>query len=896
MSFWNTLRLRNKLIVGFSIPALVIAGLSILINVSLNRLQNASAWVAHTHTAIGYGDTLLSAMIDMETGLRGYLISGSDVFLEPYDKGETVFLSTLVTARKHVSDNPAQLRRLDQIETLQTAWITDHAEPAIALRVKVNAGAAVDERFRVLSARTVGKEKFDGFRAVMAELDALMTETRNEPANKLIQAMLMSMINQETGQRGFLLTGKEESLEPFVAGREAFADAASQLAALFAQSSDQRLAGAKELVNKAVGLSEDWVSNAAQPEIDERRAKNNFPLTILDIAEFIGRGLGKASMDELRSLVDAFTSAERDLIVVRENDAQRTVVMTRYFAIVGALLAVLSSIFLVILITRNVGNQLGTEPSTLEEIARAIAGGDLEQDLTTDRKATGVYAAMQTMQSNLRQRREQDRVLSAEMERVTQALDCTSSPVLVTDTDHTVVFHNRSAVTMFKALEPFLRKTLPNFTADKLIGLSLSNLQGGSGIADSRLASLAQPLENDLNMGGFSIRQTFSPVIDEDGNRLGVVAEWLDRTTQVAVENEVQGLVKAALQGDLSQRLGTSNKKDFFLLLSEQMNALMTVCDTVVNDAIGVFSALSRSDLTVGMQGQYLGSFAALKQHANQTIHQLTDTLSKVKTHAITLDTASGALRKLNNQMYSTAESSAHQANVVSSAAEQIRTNINNVATAGEEMSASIREIARNSAEASKIAGDAVALAESTGTTVRQLSTSSTDIGHVIKVINSIAEQTNLLALNATIEAARAGDAGKGFAVVANEVKELAKETAKATDEIQRKVSTIQTDSDSAVAAIVDIDKIIQLINEIQMTTAAAVEEQAATTNEIVRSVSEAAHGSNQIAENILLASDGAQQTLVTTNHALTSTGELAELAAGLRDLVDQFDMRADSN
>jgi methyl-accepting chemotaxis protein len=162
-------------------------------------------------------------------------------------------------------------------------------------------------------------------------------------------------------------------------------------------------------------------------------------------------------------------------------------------------------------------------------------------------------------------------------------------------------------------------------------------------------------------------------------------------------------------------------------------------------------------------------------------------------------------------------------------------------------------------------------------------------------VINTIAEQTNLLALNATIKAARAGDAGKGFTVVANEVKDLAKTIARATEEIERKVATIQADSDSAVVAIGGIEKIIQEINEIQITIAAAVEQQATTTDEIVRSVTEAAEGSNNIAETILEASTGAEKTLASTTGAQHSTDEFAKLAKGLRGLVGQIGLSSDN-
>jgi len=319
------------------------------------------------------------------------------------------------------------------------------------------------------------------------------------------------------------------------------------------------------------------------------------------------------------------------------------------------------------------------------------------------------------------------------------------------------------------------------------------------------------------------------------------------------------------------------------------MDCRLTACDDVVKDTVRVFSALSRYDLTQNISADYKGSFRDVKEKANQTVVQLNNIVGQVKSDATQLDSSSIALSELNDRINSTAETSSDQARSVSTAAEQISANIGGVATASTQMSASISEIARNASDATRIAGEAVALAESTELTVRKLSASSNDIGDVIKVINSIAEQTNLLALNATIEAARAGDAGKGFAVVANEVKELAKETAKATEEISGKIATIQTDSNSAVTAIGSIDSTIQSINEIQIMIAAAVQEQTATTNEISRSVNEAADGSTDIAENSSNAAAGAEESLRNSSYAKQSTQELADLAAELRTRMEQF-------
>jgi methyl-accepting chemotaxis protein len=256
---------------------------------------------------------------------------------------------------------------------------------------------------------------------------------------------------------------------------------------------------------------------------------------------------------------------------------------------------------------------------------------------------------------------------------------------------------------------------------------------------------------------------------------------------------------------------------------------------------------------------------------------------------AVVLASASEELTAVSQQMSNSATETSTQAGVVSAASEQVSRNVASVATSAEEMNASIREIARNAQEAAKIATNAVKAAKETNETVRKLGESSTEIGKVIKVITSIAQQTNLLALNATIEAARAGEAGKGFAVVANEVKELAKQTAAATEEIGRKIEAIQTDTGAAVKAIAEIGQIITQINDIQNTTASAVEEQTATTNEIARNAQEAASGGNEITRNITSVSQAAQHTVQGSGNVMDASRELSNLAGELNRVVEQF-------
>ncbi len=250
---------------------------------------------------------------------------------------------------------------------------------------------------------------------------------------------------------------------------------------------------------------------------------------------------------------------------------------------------------------------------------------------------------------------------------------------------------------------------------------------------------------------------------------------------------------------------------------------------------------------------------------------------------------ASEELTSVSAQMGTTAEETSSQANVVAAASEEVSTNVQSVSTGSEEMTAAIQEIAQNTTEAAKVAAQAVSVAEATNDTVGKLGQSSAEIGSIIKVINSIAQQTNLLALNATIEAARAGEAGKGFAVVANEVKELAKETTKATESISRMIETIQGDTKGSVDAIAQITTIIKQVNDYMNTIASAVEEQTVTTNEMARNVTEASKGSMEISSNIVNVAEAAKNTTEGATQTQQAAAELARMAADLQTVVTKL-------
>ncbi len=450
--------------------------------------------------------------------------------------------------------------------------------------------------------------------------------------------------------------------------------------------------------------------------------------------------------------------------------------------------------------------------------------------------------------------------LERDMARVRSMMENAPINMMYADRDLVLRYLNPASLTTLRKIEEHL--PIP---PDKFLGASIDVFHKNPAHQRRMLADPKNlPHRAQIGVGPETLDLLVSPIFDNKGVYMGPMVCWELVTEKLAIERNSREMAEREQRGARE--------------LAEKVDSILVAVKHAAN-----------GDLTHTIDVQGDDAIGQLCQGLRQLFSTLRDSFAQIAENSAGLAASSEELSNVSNQMGQNADRTSQQANTVASAAEEVSRSVQTVAAATEEMGASIKEIARSASEAARVALSAVDVAENTNVTVGKLGDSSAEIGKVIKVITSIAQQTNLLALNATIEAARAGEAGRGFAVVANEVKELAKETARATEDIGAKIEAIQNDTRGAVTAIGEISAIINQINELQTTIASAVEQQNATTVEIARNVAEAARGSSEIAANIGGVAEAAHSTSEGAADTQRASTELSRMAAALQNLVERF-------
>ena len=425
------------------------------------------------------------------------------------------------------------------------------------------------------------------------------------------------------------------------------------------------------------------------------------------------------------------------------------------------------------------------------------------------------------------------------VKRVLEALDSSSTNIMIANAEREVIYMNRSMVDTMEEAESDLRKVLPQFRAGDIMGKSMDRFHANPNHQMGILEGLKDTLISEIKVGRRHFKLTANPIYAENGDRIGTVVEWLDRTKEVNAEIEINDMVTASLRGDFTKRIDESDKEGFLKIVSEGLNELIKTTESGLNEVSNVLLAISQGDLTKRITSDYQGTFNDLKNYTNSTTENLVSVISKIREASDTINNASSEIAQGNADL--------------STRTEQQASSLEETASSMEEITSTVRLNAENANQANGLASQASQVASNGGdliqevvVTMSSINESSQKIADIIGVIDGIAFQTNILALNAAVEAARAGEQGRGFAVVASEVRTLAQRSANAAKDIKDLISDSVSKVESGNSLVnqsgetmKEIVTAIQRVNDIMSEIAAASAEQASGIDEVSKAVTQ---------------------------------------------------------
>ncbi|WP_166423293.1 CHASE3 domain-containing protein [Paraglaciecola sp. 20A4] len=377
MNILNKMKVSYKISIGYGVILILMLVTSLVVSISISSIIDASRWVNHTYEVIRKAESVQAVMVDMETGQRGFLIAGEDEYLDPYNAGRAVFEELIIEGQQLTSDNLPQVERWKEIDSLESQWAKEVARPEIEARRQVTLGAKAQANFKNISKRLIGKNIFDGIRAMLADLDNQFRQTNNTKGIQLVTLITLDLVYMETGQRGFLLSGQDTSLEPYIGGQQSLKVHLDQARNIL-QGGTVSVSNINEIEKKI----DDWINLAAQPEINARREMNNYPLTIDDVTNMMRNGKGKLLMDKIRSVLKDIVNAEELLIITRGDEQHATSFFAKSFSILGTGIAVVISGFIAFFVIRSITLPI----KATNKVLRNIAQGDLTQRVNVTTK------------------------------------------------------------------------------------------------------------------------------------------------------------------------------------------------------------------------------------------------------------------------------------------------------------------------------------------------------------------------------------------------------------------------------------------------------------------------------------------------------------------------------
>ena len=510
-------------------------------------------------------------------------------------------------------------------------------------------------------------------------------------------------------------------------------------------------------------------------------------------------------------------------------------------------------------------------------VANSIADGRLDTfiDPAGNDEASDLLRALERMQHDLKARIESDNLVSAENLRIRNALDSASTNIMIADKDGVIVYANPAVLNMLRTAESDIRKSLPQFSVDAIVGGSFDRYHRNPAHQRQVLGATMSPITTQLSLGGRTFSLNGSPVFDASGARLGMAVEWMDRTQELAIEKQVAEVISAANAGDFSRRIDTQNMQGFFLQISNGVNELLERNNSAMQEIGDMFGRLAEGDLTLMIETEYQGKLAELRDNANSTVENLRNIVSSIQESSDAINTAAREIAQGNTDL--------------SSRTEEQASSLEETASSMEELTGTVRQNADNAKDANLLAVKAEAVAIEGGVVVSQMvgtmeeiHQSSSKISDIIGVIDGIAFQTNILALNAAVEAARAGEQGRGFAVVASEVRSLAQRSAAAAKEIKTLISDsvvkVNSGSKLAVQAGNTMDQVVGSIKQV-----------AKIMTNIAEASREQSTGIEQVGNAVSQMDEVTQQNAALVEQAAAAAESLQEQASALVDAVGTF-------